>query len=196
MPDIVYTKVTGLPELEKALNELPEKMAKQALQRASRKSAQIVQRAAQAKAPVHQKQYSAARSKSRKPGQLRRGILVSSSVQGEDVKGATLITKIGLRVRGTTSAFYGIFIEKGWVVGAKIRATRAALGFIIGKSMRGIRGGRSKRSGPLARGGRQIPGRPFLGPAFEATKNRMLDVFIVELHKAIEKMHVKLGRIS
>lgn len=168
MPDIVYVEVTGLAELEKNLNELSEKLAKTALRTGSRRASAIVQKDAQGRAPVD-------------TGKLRTGIIITSRVFGEGVKGSTISTWIGLRTKPKErSAFYGRFIEFGWRVGAKITAAKAF----------------RRNVSDEARGGRKIEGRPFLAPAFEAKKFEMLEAFKREVSAAIERIHVKLVRVD
>lgn len=154
MPDSFTVEVKGLAELEKALLELPEKMAKTALRTASRKSANLVKMKAQSNVKSLFQ---------RRTGHLEGGILVSTRVQGEGVKGATILTRIGLRISGSASAWYGRLLEFGWMPRSrKARRSRGA--------------------------GHKITGRPFMAPAFETTKLQMLDTFQVELRSAINRI--------
>lgn len=164
MPDSFTVKVEGLAELEKALNELPEKMAKGAIRTASRKAGQLVRKAAQ---------QNVRSSFVKRTGTLERGIIVATTIKPDGVKGAKVLAWIGLRIKPKQlSAFYGKFLEFGWIRGAKVRAAKA-------------------RKTGQERGGSQVPARKFLTPAFESQKRNMLEVFIVELKKAIDKVTYK-----
>lgn len=161
MPDSFTVEVKGLAELERRLNELPEKLAKGALRTASRKAGKILQKHAQ---------QNVRSSFVKHTGTLERGIIVATSVKPDGVKGASIIALIGLRIKPKDiSAFYGKFLEFGWIAGAKVRAAIA------------------RRRGK-ERGGHKVLARPFLAPAFEAEKRNMLNQFEEELSKAIDKV--------
>lgn len=74
MRDDLGVRITGLADLKQVLRELPEKLRKQAVRSALRKAARVIQKQAQANAPVLQTP-----SPYRTPGTVKKRIAVRAS---------------------------------------------------------------------------------------------------------------------
>jgi HK97 gp10 family phage protein len=102
--------VSGLRELERNLNELPEAIAKKVLRKAAIEGSELFRARAELGAP-YEPDLHAGRSRPWKTGHLRDLILKSITIRSNSVAGATIRGKIGLNKE---HAFYGRFLEKGW----------------------------------------------------------------------------------
>src|SRR3990172_3486710 len=173
MPDGITVKVEGLAELERAMNRLDERLAKKGAIEAGRAGINLLKRAVIAKARATFKA---------KTGRLFRGIRTSFRIRGRGVKGATVWFYVGLTKKGKDSPFYGRIWETGrdgqpWIhVG---RAKRSKLG----RLRRGIFGRRGRGEARERKIGKPQKLRPFMGPAFEENKERVLAAVVAKLRK-------------
>jgi len=111
----VSTEIQGLAELDRALDELPERVARRTLYRAVNDGAEIIRRRCAELAP-----YAAKTPNSTSPLHLKDAIIKQTRVRGQGVKGASVQCRIGLDTKKGESVFYGRFIEFGWMhVGGK-----------------------------------------------------------------------------
>lgn len=98
----VTTSVSGLAELEAALNELPEKVARDVLVKAMTEATEVFRARAQELAPYDPE---------KKEGMhLVDGIRKQMRIGSHNVAGAWVHGKVGLH----PDVFYGRFIEFGW----------------------------------------------------------------------------------
>lgn len=166
----VTTEVKGLKELEAALAEMPERLAKKTLVNAVRDATNIFKAFALGFAP-----YDAAQILGLPKWRtihLRDGILVKVTKNNYGPGGTA-------RIRGELAldkehAFFGRYIEFGWI-------HSGGDGVITGGLRRSTHG-----SKVVAHGEKQIPPHPFFRPAFEAGKRPALGVFEVQLRAGVE----------
>lgn len=145
----VTVKVQGLAELEAALNELPEKVAKKTLIAAMTEATEIFRQRAIEMAPY---------DPAKKEGMhLVDGIRKEMRTGSHGVKGSWVHGKVGLH----PDVFYGRFIEFGWI---------------------------------SARGGTSIPAQPFMRPAFDGQKYRVIAVLSQRLEAGIQEAAKELHR--
>lgn len=164
-------KVSGLSELEDALSELPDKLAKGAIRKASRAGAKLFQDAMKSK--LTSKAYGSALTGKRPT--LLRGIRISIKA----FRGGTLVTKIW---PAKAVAYLARWIEYGTkphVIKARKGGKHAGALFLGG---RGVRAFLTQVSHPGQ------PARPFIRPAFDSQKKRVIDVFVAELRDQIAKI--------
>ena len=112
----VTSEVQGLAELERNLNELPEKIARGVLRKAVTDASELFRARAAGGAPYDPRPRSG-KGRAWKTMHLRDAILKQITTRFQGVKGATIRGKVGLDKK---HAFYGRFIEFGWThVGGK-----------------------------------------------------------------------------
>jgi HK97 gp10 family phage protein len=176
------TVVKGLDALNKALQELPVKIERNALRGAMRAGAKEFLTLARAKAPVDD-------------GDLRRSIKIRTSARGGQVK-ATVVA-------GDEVAWYSHLVEFGTKkhiisMAAKDRPTRMTRRGLRAYSIRTIN--RMIDRGSLVIGGAFVgpkvehPGakpHPFMRPALDAGQRPALDAFAAYLRKRIDKEQLK-----
>lgn len=158
-------QVTGLDELRRRLNELPGKLQRRVLKDAVKDAAQLIQKAAQEKAPVAaeiifrqaiRKTGKRAGSKYRSrilPGTLKKSITVR---QNRKAARRQIIFQIGPSKR----AFYGQFVERGHVL------RRKAKGEVVG----------------------HVPAMPFMRPAIEENAQKAIDVMRRRLSVGLDQV--------
>jgi len=105
----VSAELSGLAELDRALDELPDRVARRTLFRAVNDGAEIIRRRCIELAP-----YGAKTADSTSPLHLKDAIIKQMRVRGQGVKGASVQCRIGLDTKKGESVFYGRFIEFGW----------------------------------------------------------------------------------
>lgn len=107
--DFIEVEVEGLKELEDNLSQLPEDLAKKVLRAAARKAMQSMRDRVAANTPR-----GSAPLKKGRTVRLAEGILMSATLRSDGVKGASILVRVGLRVRPKEqSVFYGRFLEFG-----------------------------------------------------------------------------------
>jgi hypothetical protein len=104
-------QVSGLAELERNLNELPDAIAKKVLRQAVGFASDLFIQRARGLAPFGPNDRMGGRGRQWKTMHLRDAILKQVSVRFQGVRGATIRGKVGLDKQ---HAFYGRFLEKGW----------------------------------------------------------------------------------
>jgi len=185
-------EVKGLKELERALSELPEKVARKVLVAAVRDGAELIRARAAQLAP-HNPAIPLGKP-SWRTMRLREGIKKSVSVKGHGAAGATVRAKVGLDVK---HAFFGRFIEKGWFPAGRMhvapRATRH-LRKVTGDLTAIVFTRRNSRAKDAVKTTKQIPARPFMRPAFEQMKQAALDLIRTRLAAGIQRAASELYR--
>jgi HK97 gp10 family phage protein len=158
-------KVRGLKELDRALSELPRRVAKKHLSGAVRKGAQLIAKDAKRRAPVSDAAFDFARMDS---GKLQRNVIYFK----RRARSTTNTVSYGVSVRSK-----GIFIgsDGNWhSKGAKEDPKNAYYWTFV------------------EFGTRHQSARPFLRPAYEANKKRAVGVIARELGKRIQAEARKL----
>lgn len=158
----VTTNVQGLAELERALDALPEKVAKKTLIDAVRYATELFRARAAVFAPYdpaaklgHPKW----RSMHLRDGILKKIMVTNLGAAGARVRGEVALDK--------DHVFFGRLVEFGHISAGPVR--------------RSIHGGKE-----VGQGETQIPAQPFMRPAFEAIKDVALASFEVRLREGIE----------
>jgi HK97 gp10 family phage protein len=182
----VKVKVDGLKELERALRNLPDNVAKNGLRSSVRAGAKVIVDEAKVRAPV----YSGKVGKNHPPaGTLRRSIIMKHirEASGRErqtffvtVRSGKKYRKQGKKGNLSQDAFYWKFIEFGYYAGGSKK----------GMTYRGAR--KARREGSLE-GARFIPAKPFIRPAFEARKTDALNAIKNQLSQRIEEESKKLS---
>lgn len=196
---VVYKpgQIQGSRELDRLLRELPEKVAKRVSNSAMRAGAKVVASAIKANAPVRsnrgliRRKYKpdknrpltySTRVSVRGKGHLRANVRSWVTSRSSYVKAANELLRGGkasvVALAGvSTKAFYAQFLEYGYAL---------------------VRGGYSRRTQSGRRGpGRvvgHVPAKPFIRPAYEASKNLALRVIGDRLWKGIEREARKMAR--
>lgn len=156
---MLKVKITGFRELNRKLKQLPIKIEQKVLGRAALAGAAVVRKDARRRAP-------------KKTGLLRKSI-VSRKKRGK------YFGEVLYQIGPTVSAFYGQFIESGFVAtGPKKR----------GLTFRESRGRAKLRN-------KHYPAKPFLRPAFDENTKKIIDAMKIRLQKGIETEAAKLGRL-
>ncbi|MDY6844230.1 MAG: HK97-gp10 family putative phage morphogenesis protein [Thermodesulfobacteriota bacterium] len=156
---MIDVKLEGFKEINRALRKMPIDIEKKYLQKSVRKSAKVVQKDAMKRVPV-------------KTGFLKKNILLRK----KRIKGyfGEVVYQVGI----SKDAFYGFFIEKGW----------------IPTGPKGEGAGTFKQFRAKAKSrGNHVPAKPFLRPSFDKNKNNIISVLKQELKKGIAKEARKIG---
>ena len=164
-------RVDGLAALEKALNELPQKIERNIVRSALRAGLKGIRAEAQARVPV-------------KSGELRNSIRVTAKlVKGQPVAAV---------VAGNKKAWYGHFVEFG--TGGNYEGTGKSVGgpYVIKA--------KNKKSLFLQGGGHPIksvthPGsraQPFMRPAFDAGYRAAIDAFAGKVRQRLTKEGINI----
>lgn len=165
-------RVDGLAALEKALNELPEKIERNIVRSALRAGLKGIRAEAQARVPV-------------RSGELRNSIRVTArNIKGKPVAAV---------VAGNKKAWYGHFIEFG---------TGSFYQGVGGNSVGGpyVIKAKNKKSLFLQGGGHPIksvthPGsraQPFMRPAFDAGYRAAIDAFALKVRQRLTKEGINI----
>jgi hypothetical protein len=85
------------------------------------------------------------------------------------------IDQILYRVGVSAKAFYGYFIERGWMAMGRSRRLR----------LHGAQAGHAQRG---TTGGRKIEGRPFVGPAFDQLKPELERIIAEKIAEAVRAL--------
>lgn len=182
-------KVTGLPEVRKALYEYSRQLGDKVVISALRQGANHVRKAARQAAP-------------KKTGLLTKSIIVANSkiyrAKGNaDTIGVYLTIRKGRRVGGKKAkdAFYGRFLEDGWnvrgktnTVGAFNRRGKFRFSRAVQTAYFGGKTGRKSLPGK-----RDIPGRLFIKGSFERTKYEAVQIIIQAAKAGAEIVKRRLG---
>lgn len=156
-------EITGLKELQATLDSFGQREARNLLRRAARVGANVIRDEARRRAPVRSdaKPKRMKGGRTRLPGWLRAHIRVRSS----RAFGGAVRLKIGVGL----DAFYGRFLEEGWIPGSRTergKALRAKLG--VRRISKRVRERATFAAAVAELGTSRVPARPFLRPALEA----------------------------
>jgi HK97 gp10 family phage protein len=185
----------GFAELERNLKALPEKIDKRILRKALKSSANIIGAEAQRRFRALFKPHDTPH--------VPEGIISDIRIRGSYGGGSRIIVRLGLRISPKQdSVWYGRLLETGWNPGSRMGRRAFA------RKISGIRGNNIRRLARHASLGRvgamvqyqfyrgvlsglskegQVPGRPFMAPAFKAKAQQALDNVIRELRAGIER---------
>lgn len=167
--------ISGLDELEEALEELVPKAAKRALRRAARAGAEIFAAAIEENAP-------------RDTGLLADSLIVRSSVgKDDDATTITASVSVDMKANRLVEGAHDSITGPTFIMNKRGKLKQVLLG---------------KNDKPLKYpyhwahleavfaefGTVHEPAQPFAGPAFEDKKDEALDVFVAELQAEIKKV--------
>jgi len=184
--DGITVKLDGIDELNRALRELPAKIRKQAMRKALREGAKAIQQQARKNAPVL-----AIATPTRKPGTLRRNIIIRASKFARRAGGEGVFVSVrplrGARqkklgkagAKNPNDPFYWWWQEFGWVAGGgRIKG---------GKRRRAL-----QRTARIAGGNaRQIPGKKFLTNAAKSEGQKAINTVMSVAIPIINKLNKK-----
>lgn len=179
MPTSARLKIDGLAELQKALGELPARVAKNTARGAVGAMGSLLVKEAKARAPVG----TGKRPAGITPGRLRRAIAWRTGLRGSTLwshLGAVYVKK-GRKRNDNKGAFYAHMVERGhWTRGP------------AGEEFR-TRGGEAKNREAAEKGRRWIGPKAFMRPAFDANKERMVQAMADYLRKRIPEEAKKVA---
>ena len=184
--DGITVRLEGIDELNRVLRALPEKIRKQAMRKALREGAKAIQQQARKNAPVL-----AAPMPHRKPGTLRRNIVIRASKFARRAGGEGVFVSVrplrGSRqkklgkagAKNPNDPFYWWWQEFGWTAGGgRIKG---------GKRRRAL-----QRAARIANGtARQIPGKKFLTNAAKSEGQKALSTVMQVAIPIINKLNSK-----
>lgn len=161
-------RVRGLTELRDKLRQLPQRIAKRVVMQSLRAGANIVRKQAQANAPVSLLRHNF-------KGALRKGIIVRNSKIHKKLPkfGVFLTLREGGGRNDPKDAFYGRWVEQGYLRGKKTNTVRVARSDRPGQT-------RNRRVGTI-----QVPGQFFMKRAWEAKRNEALTAITNEAERKI-----------
>jgi HK97 gp10 family phage protein len=164
--DIVTVGVTGLRELDQALSQLPDELARKILVGAMRKGATVVRDEAVRLAPRHAGPYEGKKAggkNPRRPGTLRESITVRM------VAAKGTYDAVTARLSVKKIAWYGRLVEFGHRIVPRLPA---------GDGVRGSAASMARRHARKAAraAGRNVPPHPFLRPAFDSRSAEVVRV--------------------
>jgi HK97 gp10 family phage protein len=167
--------ISGLDELEEALEELVPKAAKTALRRAARSGAEIYAADIEERAP-------------RDTGLLADSVIVRTTV-GKDDDDSTITASVSIDMKANRLAegAHNDITGPTLAVGRNGKLKEV----LLGKSGRALKNPYhwAHLEAVFAEFGTvHEPATPFVGPAFEEKKDDVLNVFVEELQEEIEKV--------
>lgn len=165
MAEEVTVKVSGLADLERALNELAVDLRKKVLRGALRDGAKVIVQAARALAPVLK-----TRSARRTPGLLKRRITVVNS-------------KI---FKGTTGEL-GVYVTVRTLKAKQVRAFKRQSAFEGRHAKASDNPNDPFYAGFVERGTKHMAAHPFLRPAGEASFSRVIEVVSQRISERIQE---------
>lgn len=173
-------KIDGLDAVRKALIEVPKHLRQKVMHSILRKAAQPILRAAKAAAPVAKKStkrvipgllkktLGVTRSKLRSASRGEFGVFITARIPGKVKRLGKTARKAGAKGPNFGDPFYHRFQEGGFHVGGSRR----------------VKGGKRNRASNLkASGARFIPGKKYLGSAFESQKQNAVNIIQSDLVK-------------
>ena len=179
-------QIKGLKELDNALKQLPEKVAKNGLRGAVRAGSKVIVDEAKQNAP----KYSGKVGKNHPPpGTLKRSIIMKHIREASGAERQTFYVTVrsgkkyrrqGKKGNLSQDAFYWKFVEFGYYAGGS-------------KKNMTYRGARKARREGTLKGARYIPPQPFMRPAFENKKMQAVQAIKDQLAKRVEMEATKLG---
>lgn len=164
--------VTGLREVQDKLRTLPLRMKDRVILGSLRQGANLVKRAAQAKAPY-------------KSGRLKSGIVVRNSKIHKGTMSSDLIgVYITIKSKKKGDPFYGRFQEVGWNTAGKRKSVfRRAIVAAFGS-----RSGRKTMPGKT-----NVPGKDFIENAWNENREKAVNLIARSAIAATELLARKLG---
>ncbi len=150
--------IRGLPDLEKRLRELPEKLERKILRQALRQGANVILRDARARVPV-------------KSGALQKSLRVSTSARRGQVR-AKIVA--GSNKKG--GAFYAHIVEGG----AKAHVIKGRKGKRLAFGAKLIYPTQVRHPGARA--------QPFLRPALEQSANAAVEAVAAEIRRRLDEV--------
>ncbi len=184
-------RVEGLGELKTTLQGLPIHLRKKVMYRLLRKAAAPMLRAAKANAPVAKKATPRVIpglikrtmrilvSKYKKPARGDFGIYIKPMVPGKIKSLKRAASRGGVRGPNFGDPFYYKFQEFGFLA--------------VGRS-KAVGGKRARAERKASGGGRRVPGKEFMGRAFESGKGAALNMITSDLAKEIAAKFERKGR--
>lgn len=176
-----FVKMEGLEQVRQALLNTPVELRKKVIHSVLRKAAAPILRAAKASAPVAKKSTNRVipgllkrtlgitRSKLRNASRGEFGVFITARVPGKVKRIGKMARRAGMKGPNFGDPFYHRFQEGGF------HATGA----------RKIRGGKRNRAANLkASGARFIPGKKYLGGAYESQRQQAVNIIQTDLVKA------------
>jgi HK97 gp10 family phage protein len=195
---VVYKpgQIQGSRELDRLLRELPEKVAKRVSNSAMRAGAKVVASAIKANAPV--RSYRGLLRTKHKVDKNRPSSLdafsTRVSVRGKGNLRASVRSRVTSRRSDVTAANQLLRGGKASVVALAGVSERAFYARFLEYGFALVRGGSGgSRRGPGRVVG-HVPAKPFIRPAYEASKNLALRVVGDRLWKGIEREARKMAR--
>lgn len=166
-------QVDGLAQLQAALRELPKTAQGSALADAVRAGANVIRDEAKSRAPRHAGPYEGKSKGKKRPGTLKRGIIVRLTRRiNEGYVTASITT--------SKKAWYGRLVEMGHRIVGRLP-----------KAKGGVRARARKAQHAL---GRMVPPKPFLRPAIDVKAADAVMTLRDSLVPAIVKQWEKLAR--
>jgi HK97 gp10 family phage protein len=170
MADGITIQISGLTEIQEQLRQLPGKIAKKVVYQALRAGATVVHKQVQANAPV--------RTRTLKKGfKIARSRIHRSATEF----GVYMTLKKGGGRADPKDAFYGRWVENGYLRGKKTQTVRTARSDRPGQS-------RNRLVGTI-----QVPGQFFIKRAFDAKKNQAVDTIVQAAEAKIEILTRNIG---
>ena len=167
-PDVIGTK-----ELIQRMRGISEVGKRKTLEKAIRLSMAPMRRQAKQNAPQGEAPHRTYKNRLVAPGFLRRNVKLKKMKFNDPYRA-------GYTLKAWGEAWYGSLIETGWRPGkrenAVKRASRSARGGLSRGSLKGLRDFR-----------KEVPGRPWLGPAYKSTKSTVLTNFKKKMASEIAK---------
>lgn len=178
MADGVSVRI-NLPDFKKQMTDFTIDMERRVVRAATNAAAQEFKKSVIAKAPILK-----GFSKRRVPGLLKKSIYVarsrSGSKKGQETYSVSFRKGRARGKKGGIDAFYGTFLEAGWIPRGPGRR---------------IRGGFRRKALERKRLAHQkITGYAFLAPAFKEAGGRALNAFNARIEKRIAAENAKRGR--
>lgn len=163
---------TNLPDFKRQLSRFTDKVEKQIVGSAANAAAQVFKKAVIAATPVLRQA-----DPRRIAGTLQRAIYV---FRRRSPASGTVSYRVSFRqgkktAKGGRDAFYGRFLETGWVPRGP------------GKRLRGGARAKSAARGRAAKAGAKRIAYPFLLPGFQAAKDAALAAFNAKMQQRIDK---------
>jgi len=184
--DGITVQLEGVDELNRVLREMPAKIRKQAMRKALREGAKAVQQQARKNAPVL-----AIATPTRKPGTLRRNIVIRASKFARKAGGEGVFVSVrplrGARqkklgkagAKNPNDPYYWWWQEFGWTAGG-------------GRIKGGKRRRAAQRAARIAGGNaRQIPGKKFLTNAAKTEGQKAIQTVMAVAIPIINKLNTK-----